>query len=144
MLTADEWVRIEIATLAAKTFGQVIVLKGHRTVVTDGDRVYVNRTGDSSLSKAGIGDVLSGIIGTLLAQQMDRFDADCAGVWINGRAGEIADGSWAAESVLARDVIDSLPEAIAAYGVAGVARASCPVLVDSRAESQYRPGLWAR
>ena len=46
-----------------RTFGQIIVLKGHRTVVTDGARVYVNRTGDSTLSKAGTGDVLSGMIG---------------------------------------------------------------------------------
>ena len=49
-----------IALAAAKAFGQVVVLKGERTVVTDGDRVYVNDTGNSALSKAGTGDVLSG------------------------------------------------------------------------------------
>jgi ADP-dependent NAD(P)H-hydrate dehydratase len=107
--------RINVAILAAKTFGQVMVLKGHRTVVTDGDRVYVNRTGDSSLSKAGTGDVLSGIIGALLAQQMDRFDASCAAVWIHGRAGEITGQTLGRRSVLARDVIDSLPQAICDY-----------------------------
>jgi len=111
----DDDGRIEIATLAATTFGQIVVLKGHRTVVTDGQRVYLNRTGDSSLSKAGSGDVLSGIIATLLAQQMDRFSAACAGVWIHGTAGELAGKRLGRRSVLARDVIAALPEAIAAY-----------------------------
>src|SRR5205085_9146149 len=86
----DEAGRIDIATEAARAFGQIVVLKGDRTVVTDGDRVYVNRTGDSTLSKAGTGDVLSGIVGTLLGQAMDRFDAACAAVHIHGRSGEIA------------------------------------------------------
>src|SRR5688500_8676091 len=82
---ADEAGRIEIAARAAEAFGQVVVLKGHGTVVTDGDRVYVNRTGNSSLSKAGTGDVLSGIIGALLAQGLDRFDAAAAAVHLHGR-----------------------------------------------------------
>ncbi len=87
---ADDDGRIDIALKAATTFDQVIVLKGHRTIVTDGRRVYINRTGDSTLSKAGTGDVLSGIIGSLLGQGMDRFDAACAGVHLHGKAGEIA------------------------------------------------------
>src|SRR5205814_3569824 len=74
----DDKGRAEIAAEAAKAFGQVVVLKGERTVVTDGRRVYVNTTGDSSLSKAGAGDVLCGLIATLLAQSMDPFDAACA------------------------------------------------------------------
>jgi NAD(P)H-hydrate epimerase len=111
---SDDEGRIEIATLAAKKFGQLIVLKGHRTIVTDGDRVYINRTGDSSLSKAGTGDVLSGIIGTLFAQ-MEHFEAACAGVWLHGKAGEIAGKKLGRRSVLARDVIDALPEAIRNY-----------------------------
>jgi NAD(P)H-hydrate epimerase len=110
----DEEGRIDIARAAAKAFGQVVVLKGHRTVVTDGSRVYVNDTGDSSLSKAGTGDVLSGILGTFLAQQMDRFEAACAAVWIHGRAGEIAGANLGRRSVLATDVIDALPEALRA------------------------------
>ncbi len=112
---ADDDGRIEIAALAAQMFGQIIVLKGHRTVVTDGERVYLNRTGDSSLSKAGTGDVLSGIIGTLMAQAMDRFDAACAGVWLHGKAGELAGQKLGRRCVLAQDVIESLPEAIRAY-----------------------------
>jgi len=112
---SDDNGRIEMATLAAQEFGQVIVLKGHRTVVTDGSRVYLNRTGDSTLSKAGAGDVLSGIIGTLLAQKMDHFDAARDGVWIHGKAGELAGQRLGRRCALARDVIDALPEAINAY-----------------------------
>jgi NAD(P)H-hydrate epimerase len=115
----DDDGRMEIARRAARTFGQVVVLKGHRTVVTDGQKVYLNRTGDSSLSKAGTGDVLSGILGTLLAQGMDRFDAACAGVWIHGRAGETAGRSMGRRSVLARDVIDAISQAIREYESAG-------------------------
>src|SRR5436190_2185613 len=52
---SDDDGRIEIALAASRAFGQILVLKGHRTVVTDGKRVYMNRTGDSTLSKAGAG-----------------------------------------------------------------------------------------
>jgi NAD(P)H-hydrate epimerase len=112
---SDDRGRIDIAIVAAKAFGQVVVLKGSRTVVTDGEKVYVNGTGDSSLSKAGTGDVLSGIVGTFLAQRMARFDAAVAAVWIHGRAGELAGQRLGMRSVLARDVIDSIAPAIAEY-----------------------------
>lgn len=108
----DETGRIEIATEAARAFGQVIVLKGHRTVVTDGVRVYVNHTGDSTLSKAGTGDVLSGLIGCLLGQGIERFEAATIGVHLHGLAGEIAGKKWGRRCALAREVIDAIPEAI--------------------------------
>jgi ADP-dependent NAD(P)H-hydrate dehydratase len=114
--TADgEDARIDNAVAAAKTFGQVVVLKGDRTVVTDGARVYVNDTGNSSLSKAGAGDVLSGMIGSLIGQGMKNFDAACAGVQMHGYAGEAAGRRYGMRSVLAREVIDAIPEAIALY-----------------------------
>jgi NAD(P)H-hydrate epimerase len=112
---SDDAGRIDIATLAARTFGQTVVLKGGRTVVTDGQRVYVNHTGDSSLSKAGTGDVLSGMIGTLLAQEMNGFDAACAAVYLHGRAGEIAGERLGRRCVLAHDVIDAIPQAVGEY-----------------------------
>jgi hydroxyethylthiazole kinase-like uncharacterized protein yjeF len=111
----DDDGRIEIAAAAAEAFGQVVLLKGHRTVVTDGRRVYVNRTGNSALSKAGTGDVLSGVLGTLLAQGMDRFDAACLAAHLHGRAGELAGGVVGLRCALARDVLDAVPAAIAEY-----------------------------
>ncbi|MDB5303006.1 MAG: hypothetical protein JWM97_555 [Phycisphaerales bacterium] len=114
----DEEGRIAIAAEAAKAFGQVMLLKGKNTVVTDGERVFVNPTGNSSLSKAGTGDVLSGIIGTLLAQKVGQFEAACIGAYLHGRAGEIAGERVGMRCVLAREVIDALPQAIREYETA--------------------------
>jgi NAD(P)H-hydrate epimerase len=108
----DDEGRINLAAAAAEAFGQVVVLKGHRTVVTDARRVYLNHTGDSSLSKAGAGDLLSGILGALLALKLDPFDAACIATHLHGKAGEIA-GQWLGRRcVLSRDVLEALPAAI--------------------------------
>lgn len=109
---SDEPGRIKIARDAAKKFGQVVVLKGHRTVVTDGRRVYINHTGDSSLSKAGAGDVLTGILASLIGQGMECFEAACAGVHLHGRAGELAGRRLGRRCVLARDVVDAIGDAL--------------------------------
>jgi NAD(P)H-hydrate epimerase len=109
---SDEAGRIDIAAAAARAFGQVVLLKGSRTVVTDGERVFVNTTGNSALSKAGTGDVLSGVIGSLLGQGVERFDAACLGAHLHGRAGEIAGERLGLRSVLAREVVEALPQAI--------------------------------
>jgi NAD(P)H-hydrate epimerase len=114
-IPTDDGGRERLALKAARAFKQVLTLKGDRTVVSDGRRVYVNSTGDSSLSKAGSGDVLCGIVATLLAQAMTPFDAACAGVHLHGRAGELAGKHLGRRSVLARDVIDALPRAITEY-----------------------------
>lgn len=111
----DDTGRHERAVLAARTFKQIVLLKGHRTLITDGVRAYVNQTGDSSLSKAGTGDVLSGVIGSLIGQGMTAFDAACAGAWIHGKAGELAGEKLGARSVLAREVIENLGAALREY-----------------------------
>src|SRR5688500_5583919 len=111
----DEDGRIDIAREAAEAFGQVVVLKGNQTVVTDARRVYVNHTGNSALSKGGTGDVLCGILGTLLGQELDPFDAATLAVYLHGRAGQLAGEKLGLRSVLARDVIDAIPAAIAEY-----------------------------
>ncbi len=108
----DETGRITLAAAAAKAFGQVIVLKGHRTVVTDGQRVYVNHTGNSSLSKAGAGDVLSGMLASLIGQGLDPFDAACAAVHLHGLAGELAGQRLGLRSVWARHGIAAISPAI--------------------------------
>jgi NAD(P)H-hydrate epimerase len=111
----DDAGRIDIATAAAHAFKQVVLLKGSRTVITDGQRVYLNPTGDSSLSKAGTGDVLSGMIGCLLGQKMSCFNAACAAAYLHGRAGEIAGERLGLRCVLAHDVIDAIPQAVGEY-----------------------------
>jgi NAD(P)H-hydrate epimerase len=108
----DEEGRIDIATAAARAFGQVIVLKGNRTVVADGKRVYVNTTGDVTLAKAGTGDVLSGIIGSLLGQGMERFDAAVLGTHVHGLAGQIAGERFGQRSAVAMEVAGCIGEAV--------------------------------
>jgi len=112
---ADDAGRIDLALRAAKAWGQVVVLKGHCTVVSDGDHVYLNRTGNSALAKGGSGDVLSGIIGSLIGQGASPFDAAVSGCWLLGRAGDGAAEEYGIRGVLARDVIDDLPNAIDEY-----------------------------
>jgi NAD(P)H-hydrate epimerase len=114
-IPADDEGRSGLAVSAARAFRQLVILKGERTVVTDGERVYINDTGNSALSKAGSGDVLSGMIASLIGQGMDRFDAAIAGVRLHGLAGEVAGERLGLRSPLARDVIDAIPQAIALY-----------------------------
>jgi hydroxyethylthiazole kinase-like uncharacterized protein yjeF len=109
----DESGRIELAHYAAATFGQVVLLKGHRTVIAAADRYRINTTGNSALSKAGSGDILSGIIGTLLAQKMPPFDAAALGAHLHGKAGELASQSLGLRCPLARDVIDKISDVLA-------------------------------
>ena len=114
----DDASRLKIASALAKKSNAVVVLKGFRTVVVDPLRKidhYINDTGDSSLSKAGTGDVLAGMIASLIGQGMSNYDAACLGVHLHGRAGEIAGQSLGPRSVLASDVIDAIFAAIRAY-----------------------------
>lgn len=90
----------------------ITVLKSHRTIVTDGERVYHNTTGNSALAKAGSGDVLAGIIAGFLAQKMTPFDASCLGVYIHGLAGDLAKNDLTAYGVLASDTVRYIPYAL--------------------------------
>lgn len=102
--------RVSSAREAARAAGAILVLKGDDTIVTDGGRLAVNVVAAPALATAGTGDVLSGMVGALLARGLDPFDAACAAVLAHARAGrEAAVRVGAAESVIAGDVIDSIP-----------------------------------
>jgi ADP-dependent NAD(P)H-hydrate dehydratase / NAD(P)H-hydrate epimerase len=102
--------RIAAAREAARTAGAVVVLKGDDTIVADGERVAVNRLSAPALATAGTGDVLSGIVAALLARGLEPFAAACAAVLTGARAGrDAATRIGAAESVIATDVIESIP-----------------------------------
>jgi hydroxyethylthiazole kinase-like uncharacterized protein yjeF len=95
---------------AARAAGAVVVLKGDDTIVSDGERVAVNALSAPALATAGSGDVLSGILAALLARGLEPFAAACAAVVGHARAGrDAAARVGAAESVIASDVIDSIP-----------------------------------
>ena len=89
----------------------LVVLKGAGTVVTDGEKIYINKTGNPGMATAGAGDVLTGIIAALLGQGLSNFDAAVLGVYIHGLAGDIATGKLGQVSLIATDIIDALPQA---------------------------------
>ncbi len=102
--------RLSAAREAAATVGAVVVLKGDDTIVTDGERVAVNALAAPALATAGTGDVLSGITAAMLARGLEPFAAACAAVFAHARAGgDAARRVGLAESVIATDVIDSIP-----------------------------------
>ncbi len=95
----------------AKLTKTVVVLKGMETVVTDGQKVYINKTGNPGMATAGSGDCLTGVITALIGQGLSNFDAAVLGVHIHGLAGDIAAEKLGQVSLIATDIIDSLPEA---------------------------------
>lgn len=102
--------RLAAARELARIAGAVVVLKGDDSIVTDGERTAVNALSAPALATAGAGDVLSGIVAALLARGLEPFAAACAGVLAHARAGrDAALRIGAAESVIATDVIDSIP-----------------------------------
>jgi ADP-dependent NAD(P)H-hydrate dehydratase / NAD(P)H-hydrate epimerase len=103
--------RSRYVRLASERSGAVVVLKGDDTLVASpGGRLAVSPGRAPALASAGSGDVLSGVIGALLAQGLDAFAAACAGVLLHVRAGrEAARRAGAAEGVVASDVIAALP-----------------------------------
>jgi NAD(P)H-hydrate epimerase len=105
--------RLECAREAARTSGAIVVLKGDDTIVTDGERVAVNPTSSPALATAGTGDVLSGMIAALVARGLDPFSGACAAVLAHSRAGRAAARSVGRDSVIAADVIESIPAGLA-------------------------------
>ncbi|MFI5028418.1 MAG: NAD(P)H-hydrate dehydratase [Solirubrobacterales bacterium] len=102
--------RLTAAREAAVAAGSIVVLKGDDTIVTDGERTAVNAVSAPALASAGTGDVLSGITAALLARGLDPFAAACAAVLAHARAGrDAARRIGSAESVIATDVIESIP-----------------------------------
>ncbi|WDT93093.1 NAD(P)H-hydrate dehydratase [Thermoleophilum album] len=109
--------RLHSARLAAAKAQAVCVLKGDDTLVALPDgRVAVSAGGSPALATAGTGDVLTGLVAALVARGMDPFAAACFGVLAHARAGAGAAQRLGADHVVARDVIEALPAAIAGPG----------------------------
>ncbi|HXR30498.1 MAG TPA: NAD(P)H-hydrate dehydratase [Solirubrobacterales bacterium] len=102
--------RLVAAREAAQVTGAVVVLKGDETIVTDGEQIAVNAISAPALATAGTGDVLSGVVAALLARGLEPFAAASAAVLAHARAGrDAATRIGAAESVIATDVVASIP-----------------------------------
>jgi hydroxyethylthiazole kinase-like uncharacterized protein yjeF len=106
--------RIETAVNAAHGLGCVMVLKGSPTLVADpSGACYFNPTGNNGMATGGSGDVLSGAIGSFLAQGMSPLDASICGVYIHGLAGDFAADNLTVRGMIAGDIMDCLPDALA-------------------------------
>lgn len=92
-----------------KKYRCTVLLKDAHTLISDGRSLAVNLTGNSGMSKGGNGDVLSGIIGALLAQGLSPFKAACAGAYYHGLAGDLAAKKHGQRSLLATHVLEELP-----------------------------------
>ena len=102
--------RVKVAKQIAEGYNVTVVLKGRFTVIASPDaRVRINPTGNRGLATGGTGDVLSGIIGGLLAQRMAPFEAATAGVYLHGLAGERASRRLGPDGLLAGDLLPILP-----------------------------------
>ena len=93
----------------------ILVLKGHGTVIVNGSsgRIVISKTGSPGLAKAGTGDVLTGIMAGLVAQNQDKlFESAATAVYLHGLAGDLAENSIGERSITASDVIKFLPKAV--------------------------------
>lgn len=91
----------------------ITVLKLHETLVSDNKgNLYVNKTGNSALSHGGSGDILCGMIGGLLAQGLNCFDASLLGTYLHGLTGELASRDLTEYSTLSSDILKYIPDAI--------------------------------
>ncbi len=99
------------ACAMVEAYGCTVVLKGRGTVVTDGERLYVNETGNAGMASGGTGDALTGVIAALLGQRVDSLEAAILGVYLHGLAGDFAAQERGRHSMTAGDLIDFLPEA---------------------------------
>lgn len=104
--------REQFAAEFARRHRVIVVLKGHGTVVTDGERLYRNMTGNPGLASGGTGDVLTGLLAALLAQRLEPFTAAQLAVFLHGRAGDLAREAKGEIGLMASDLPEFLPLAI--------------------------------
>ena len=101
--------RIAYAKALAADLGCILLLKGHRTVITDGQTVYVNNTGNPGMAVGGSGDVLAGMIVSLMGQGFAPMDAAACGAWLHGAAGDLCAKELGQYAMLPTDMLEALP-----------------------------------
>jgi hydroxyethylthiazole kinase-like uncharacterized protein yjeF len=116
--------RVETAQALARETAAVVILKGHRTVIAGPDgRAAVNPTGNPGMATGGTGDVLSGVVGALVAR-LEAWKAATAAAFVHGRAGDLAAEAIGQAGLLAGDLSGALPEAIESVRAGGGASSS--------------------
>lgn len=101
--------RVAVACRLARQTGAVVVLKGHHTIIAAPDgTVMENPTGNSGMATGGSGDVLAGIVGSLVAQGLSPYEAAVCGVYLHGMAGDLAAAKHSQHGMLPTDLIEEL------------------------------------
>ncbi len=101
--------RCKGAEALASDLHSIIVLKGHNTVITDGDNTYINPTGNPGMAVGGSGDVLAGMITAFVGQGIEPLEAAACGVWLHGAAGDLCAESMGQYAMLPSDLLKFLP-----------------------------------
>lgn len=107
--------RLDASEEFVTRYGGVLVLKGHRTVIMDETRYAINETGNPGMATGGTGDVLTGVIAALLGQGFSSFEGACLGAYLHGLAGDLAGETKGELSLIAGDLVESLPRAVLAH-----------------------------
>ena len=106
ILTED---RQACAAELAKDLGCIVLLKGHRTCITDGKNGYINETGNPGMAVGGSGDLLAGMIVSLLGQGLTPLEAAAVGAWLHGAAGDLCAKEMGQYAMLPTDMLEVLP-----------------------------------
>lgn len=101
--------RMESAAYYAREWNCILLLKGHRTCITDGKIHYRNTTGNPGMAVGGSGDVLAGIIVSLLGQGIAPLEAAACGAWLHGAAGDLCASELGQYGMLPTDMLNVLP-----------------------------------
>ncbi len=128
--------RAGVAAEFARRHGVILALKGAGTVVTDGERVFVNPSGNPGMATGGTGDVLTGLAAGLLCQGLEPFSALQLAVFVHGLAGDLAAKAKGELSMTAEDLLDCAPEAFLAYKRAGTAAEPAALAAEVRGGRQ--------
>ncbi len=107
--------RLALTKAVAREYGIVVVLKGANTVVSDGERTYINRTGNPGMARGGCGDLLAGMTAGLLAQGFEPFEAAVAAVYLHGKAGDEAAKKLSVHGMTPSDMAVILPGLLPDY-----------------------------
>jgi NAD(P)H-hydrate epimerase len=94
----------------ARELEVILLRKGYRTLITDGVTCFENQTGTPGMATGGSGDVLAGVILSLLGQGLPPLQAAAAGAWLHGAAGDLAAAQLGEYGMLPGDVVDNLPQ----------------------------------
>lgn len=107
--------RIEVSKAFANEYGCIVVLKGANTIVTNGKDVFVNTTGNAGMAMGGTGDMLSGMIGSFIAQGIAPFESAKCAVYIHGLCGDITAKELSQRGMTVNDMLELLPALLSEF-----------------------------